>query len=205
MGLLKTIIQNPEVVLVALQILEAQKAEEREAASSTLIDGFWDELIGDRAETRVVEFVDYSCGYCANSARDLKSLGESAQAKARIVEFPILGERSWDIAKVALAVRNIAGDDAYREFHFEVFENQGRVRDGKSALKLAVEFGHRRDDLEAEAENPLIEAELNRNREIGRELGIQGTPSFVTRAKVHEGIMSLKELTEITTAQDIKK
>ncbi|WP_373634744.1 DsbA family protein [Yoonia sp. SS1-5] len=174
--------------------LAAQEQVTRIAAKSDLL--FADEAI------RIVEFVDYRCGYCARGAADVATLSEVEQRAIRIVELPILGEASTDLAKVALGVRNTAGEDAYRAFHFAVFERAGRVGSRALALRLAEELGHDRAAIDRASLAPDVAEEINRNLALARSLGISGTPAFVSPTKLHEGLMELAELRQIINDEE---
>ena len=182
-----------------MQLLEAEKAEEKLAASTASLEKFREELFPEGSNIRVVEFVDYNCGYCAASSKDIQSLPDGSAEVISFIELPILGEASWEIASVALAVRNTAGQAAYRAFHHAIFENKSFVRNGAGALRLAERMGHDTAAIKAASTHRDVEIALTRNREMARELGIQGTPSFVTQDRVHEGIMTLAELKSMTT------
>jgi protein-disulfide isomerase len=66
-------------------------------------------------DVTVVEFVDYRCGYCRKAHDEVSQLVET-DGNIRLVmkEFPILGEDSLTSARFAIAVRRLAGDDAYK-------------------------------------------------------------------------------------------
>lgn len=199
---IKAILAHPEVVLLAVEKLRAQEEAVREDQRRDRISAVEDQLFADEA-TRVVEFIDYRCGYCAQSAARLATLTPQERAAIRFMEFPILGEASTEVSEVALAVRNTAGEAAYRAFHFAVYESRGRVANRDSALALAASQGHDAAGIAAVSKGSPIRAELDRNRTLARSLGITGTPAFVSRGDVHEGLMELADLRRILSGDNL--
>lgn len=190
---IEAILANPEVVLLAVEKLKEREDVTRTAGQRDRIRPVEGELFVDDA-VRVVEFIDYRCGFCAQNAAIIGQLSQSSRSKVRFLEFPILGEASSEISEVALAVRNTSGDEAYRAFHFAVFESSGRVSGRESALALAASQGLDATVLSEVSKSLEVREEIDRNRVLARRLGITGTPAFVTRERIHEGLMDVADL-----------
>lgn len=201
---IQAILDNPEVVLMAIEQLREQDAMEERAQQQETIAAHESSLFDD-ANTKLVKFVDYRCGYCARSAATLHSLPESESSRVRLIEFPILGEESHEIAAVALAVKDVAGERAYRAFHFEVFASAGRINGREAALRLAIEHGHDENRLVSAINGPEIKAELQANHQLARALGLTGTPAFVSKDSIHEGLMPIEQLQSILSQKDSMK
>ncbi len=199
---MEAIIANPEVVLLAIEKLREREEASAAVAQAQRIKSHEAELFPD-GNTRLVKFIDYRCGYCAQSAASLATLSPEELDQIRFVEFPILGAASREIAEVALAVREIAGEGAYHTFHFAVFDADGRVTGRETALNLAQDFGHNRGDVAKIAASSFIDETINRNRVLARALEISGTPAFVSRETIHEGLMSLPDLRGILNEGDV--
>jgi protein-disulfide isomerase len=201
---LQAILDNPEVVLLAIQKLEEERTEAEALVEGQKVQALSESLFGTDENIQLVEFFDYRCGYCAQSANTMLALPHQMTTRVRLIEFPILGEASTQIAKVSLAVRNIEGEEAYKAFHFAVFEAAGRVGDTNSAVQLAGTMGLDMEAIQVEAESNDVAAELLRNQRLARELGIRGTPTFVGRDKIYDGLLNPDELVEILGEQEEK-
>ena len=199
---MEAILANPEVVLLAIEKLRESEEASAAAEQAQRIKSHELELFPD-GNTRLVKFIDYRCGYCAQSAASLATMSPEELDQIRLVEFPILGAASREIAEVALAVGEIAGEGAYRAFHFAVFDADGRVTGREAALNLAQDFGHNRGDVAKIAASSFIDATINSNRTLARALEITGTPAFVSRETIHEGLMSLPNLRRLLNEGDV--
>lgn len=199
------IMANPEVVILALEALEQQRQDEANSVTKAIIDGFAEDLFGTDERVQLVEFFDYRCGYCARAAEEQKALPLDVQNAIRRIELPILGDVSRDLAKVSLAVRNVEGDEAYRTFHHAVFAAQGRIGSTELALQLVKQLGWDAERVADVAESQAVLAELRRNDVMAQRLGIQGTPTYVSRSEVHSGILSNDQIIEITSSEQEAK
>ncbi len=194
---IEAILNNPEVVLLAIQRLEAERELAATEVEKRQIAEVAEQLFGDDPEIRLVEFFDYRCGYCAQSASQMQTLPHEMTDSVRLIEFPILGEASNDIAKVSIAVRNVAGEEAYLRFHYAVFDAAGRVGDTASAVRLAASLGYNAEAIAVEAQSNDVAAEILRNQRLAATLGIRGTPTFVGRDQIYDGMLNPEELVEI--------
>lgn len=201
---IEAILNNPEVVLLAIQRLEAERELAATAIQRGQIAEVADQLFGDDPEIRLVEFFDYRCGYCAQSATHMQTLPHEMTKGVRWIEFPILGTPSTELAQVSIAVRNVEGDTAYERFHYAVFDAAGRVADTASALRLVAELGFDAEAISIEAQSPDVAAEILGNQRLASTLGITGTPTFVGREKIYGGVLNPEELVEILQIKEDK-
>ncbi len=194
---MEAILNNPEVVLLAIQKLEEERERAETAVERQKIDELTRELFGDNPQIRLVEFFDYRCGFCAQSAAHMQTLPHGMTRGVRLIEFPILGEQSNELAKVSIAVRNVEGRDAYERFHYAVFDAAGRVSGTASALRLVEDLGFDVHAISVEAQSNDVAAEILRNQRLASTLGIRGTPTFVGRDQIYDGLLNPEELVEI--------
>ena len=194
---IEAILNNPEVVLLAIQRLEAERELAATEVERRQIAEVADQLFADDPEIRLVEFFDYRCGYCAQSASHMQTLPHELTKGVRLIEFPILGQESNDIAKVSIAVRNVEGETAYHRFHYAVFDAAGRVGDTASAIRRAESLGYDAGAITLEAQSNDVAAEILRNQRLAATLGIRGTPTFVGRDQIYDGLLNPEELVEI--------
>lgn len=194
---MEAIMNNPEVVLMAIQKLEEERSSQEAIASAKLIDELSDQIFGADENIALVEFFDYRCSYCARSAAHMASLPPEAAARVRYVEFPILGEASTELAQLSLGVRNVAGHEAHRLFHDQVFAQGGRITAKAPALRLIAQLGFDVDAITEEAESEEVAAELLRNQRLANRLGISGTPTFIGRDRTYGGLLNPEQLVAI--------
>jgi protein-disulfide isomerase len=141
------LLANPEVVVEAVQRLEArQRAAEQDEAQANL-KARSDEVFRDPAspvggnpqgDVTLVEFFDYNCPFCRRMA-PVMGEAEAADPKLRVVykEFPILGPDSRFAAKAALAAHK---QGKYVAFHKALMQAKG-VTDERKVLAVAAEVG----------------------------------------------------------------
>ena len=119
------LLENPEVIMEAVQVLEERQANEQAQGDVALVannaaaifaDGYsW---VGGNPEgdITVVEFLDYRCSFCRRAHPEVLDLVQGdGNIRYIVKEFPILGENSVLSSRFALAVRAVAGDEAYAE------------------------------------------------------------------------------------------
>src|ERR671919_854582 len=118
------LLKHPEVIMEALQILQArQKAAEAENLKRAIAERS-EEILNDPAapvggnpsgDVTLVEFFDYNCPYCRRVAPTVVELGESdPDLRPVYKEYPILGPGSQFAARAALASRR---QGKYVAFH----------------------------------------------------------------------------------------
>lgn len=179
------ILANPEVILEAVQRLQArQQAEEQARAKAALTDRGEairndprDPSVGpDDAPVTLVEFFDYQCGYCKRIFPAMTRLIEE-QEGVRIVfkEFPILGPASEVASRAALAAE---AQGRFLPFHRALMTLRGELTEDK-ILDTAASVGLDLERLEADMQSEAITAHIEETRGLAREIGVTGTPAFV--------------------------
>ncbi len=176
--------ENPEFVIETLNdFARSQQLASIEEATAlalpTLLSsegGFVAKKAKGEATVAVIEFFDYHCGFCKRAngvVQDLTKDDPAVQVVFR--ELPILREESQVAASFALAARD---QDKYVDLHFAMMGAKG-VIDEDRAIKIADKLGLDVQALKRRADAPDIVEELTLNREIARDLGFDGTPSFI--------------------------
>ena len=147
-----------------------------------------------QADVTIYEFFDYNCGYCKSVVKTiLDVLSEDKKINLVFVEFPILSEQSYITAKAALASKK---QDMYNKFHLSLMNIKGRVNEEK-VFSTAKEIGLDIDQLKIDMNNPQIEQQLLKNREIAKLLSLNGTPAFVIGDIIYPGALNLNNLKKI--------
>ena len=197
---LEAIRENPEIVMEAVEILQARdQAAAAEAASEVLSEqrSMLEQdpnapVIGNpEGDVTVVEFFDYNCPYCKRAAPELEAL-IAADDNVRVVfrEWPILGDGSVFAARAALAARK---QGKYEAFHWEMMGLSGRAEEA-SILAAAEKIGLDIDALRADMNAPDIDAHIDESMRLAELLGFSGTPSFVIGDALVPGFVPIDEL-----------
>ena len=197
------IMSNPKIVMDAAQKFQANQEEMESQAMEKAIKDKAEALYNDPAtpvagnpkgDVTLVEFFDYNCGYCKIAFKDVQTLvNEDKNLKVVFKEIPILSETSNIAARYALAANK---QGKYWEFHAALMGTSGGISEtmidqiGKD-LKLDM------TKLKADADSAEIRAEIEKNMDLARELGITGTPGFVIADKPlrgHYGVDAMRKL-----------
>jgi protein-disulfide isomerase len=137
------------------------------------------------AKTSVVEFFDYNCPYCRESVPALKSFyAANKNARFSFIEFPIKGNDSTLAARAAMAARK--QPDKYLAFHF-LLMNEANVVDQALLFADAQKAGLNVAKLQADMNDPGIDASLTAAHALADAAGVTGTPVFIVNGKIREG------------------
>jgi protein-disulfide isomerase len=208
------LLENPGVLMEAIAILEQQRETDAAQRDLTLLRDNTDVIFNNaddwaggnlKGDITVVEFVDYRCGYCRKAHDEVSQLVET-DGNIRLVmkEFPILGEDSLTSARFAIAVRRLAGDDAYKRAHDALIALKGPV-DATALGRLAGEIGLDMGKVAAEMESPAVADIIRANHELASLLDINGTPTFVIRETMVRGYVPLDGMRQIVQGQRAAK
>ncbi|MFW8592707.1 DsbA family protein [Cribrihabitans neustonicus] len=200
------LMENPAVILEAVNLLEQQQAEAEAARDEALVAEHLEALENDgyswvggnpEGDITLVEFMDYRCGYCRRAAPEVEKLLESdGNIRLVIKEFPILGEASVLSSRFAVATKQVAGDEAYKHVHDALISMDGEP--SEVALKRLA------DGLELDAEaifarmdSDKVTRELRQTRALAQELSISGTPTFVLGGELLRGYLPAAQMESI--------
>jgi protein-disulfide isomerase len=203
------LLENPEVLMEAIAILEQRQTEdqivtdrERVAANADEIFADADSWVGGNPEGDVtlVEFMDYRCGFCRRAHPEVAELvAGDGNIRYIVKEFPILGEESVAASRFALAVRNVAGDAAYKDVHDRLIGARGAMNDDTFG-RIGVELGLDVDAVMVEMQNPDIDRIIRENHALAQALEISGTPSFIFQTDMVRGYVPLESMKGIVQA-----
>jgi protein-disulfide isomerase len=144
-----------------------------------------------QGDVTVVEFFDYNCGYCKRAFQDLQILLESDEnVNIVFVEMPILGPSSLLTAKWSLAA---AKQDKYFDYHAALMKFSGKKNE-QSLSAVAESAGLDVQQLKLDAQSPEISEQIQKNVEIARQIGVNGTPGFVINGEIFKGYLGYEGL-----------
>jgi protein-disulfide isomerase len=200
------LLSHPEVMLEVQEAYEKKVEGERVEATQARLPSFYKSLASmspqlsglsvGNGDVTVVEFFDYNCGYCRKTLPDLVKLVENdPKVKVQFMEFPILAPESIDASKVAIAA---AKQGKYFEFHKAMFAAGRATKEG--ALKIAEQLGLDMKRLKADSESPETETLISKIADLGKQMHIDGTPTFVVGDKTNPGWTRYEELKDLVDA-----
>jgi protein-disulfide isomerase len=180
----------------------AQRAEDaRSAAASAAairkvgLDAFFNPRIAFvtgpvNAPNTMVEFYDYDCPYCRASLPAVKKAYEQHKNDTRFafIEFPldIHGPGAVLAAKASLAAR--AQPDKFLAFHYLMMGESEQMTEDM-VMADAKKAGLDLKKLQADMASPEIARIVTDSHAFGKEVGLQGTPTFIINGVMYPGAM----------------
>ncbi|MEX0350693.1 MAG: DsbA family protein [Paracoccaceae bacterium] len=200
------LLENPEVIVEAIEVLEQQQQQQASLADQELVQANSDALFNDGyswvggnpdGDITLVEFMDYRCGYCRRAVPEVASLlAEDGNIRLVVKEFPILGEASVLSSRFAIATKQVAGDDAYKQVHDALLEFGGDVSE-VTLRRLSDGLGLDSDAILAAMDSDAVSEEIAKTRELAQKLQISGTPSFVLGTEMLRGFLPADQMQQI--------
>ena len=199
------LLENPEVIIEAIQIWEQRRHRAEAHAQALAVDRFFDEIFFDvnswvggslEGAPTIVEFLDYNCGFCRRAHDDVQFLlAEDGNIRFVVKEFPVLGPDSEMASRFAIAVHRLYGDDEYKAVHDAMITFNGPI-DIPAIESLIERMGFDIDRLEVEMLGDQVSNIIAANRELAQRLGINGTPGFIIGKTVYEGLQSYEAMVD---------
>ncbi|ETX16520.1 DSBA oxidoreductase [Roseivivax halodurans JCM 10272] len=200
------LMENPQVILEAVDALEQQQAADQAQADGELVAAHSNAIFEDGyswvggnpdGDITVVEFMDYRCGYCRRAKDEVEQLVESdGNIRFILKEFPILGEASMTASRFAIAAKNVGGDEAYKSVHDALMAMSGEP--SETALKrIAGTLGLDADAVMDEMDSDAVTEEIASVRELAQQLQIRGTPTFVMGDELIRGYVTIDQMRAI--------
>lgn len=188
---------NPEVLIEAINVLEERRAAASVVNDRDLVAANHDAIFDDGfswvggnpdGDLTVVEFVDYRCGVCRRFNEELRDIvAKDGNIRLVLKEFPILGQDSDASARFAVAVHQIAGDQAYAKAHDALMELRGPAT--TEALKrISASIGVDPDQAVNLMNAESVTAVLRANHQLAERMAIQGTPTYVIGDELLRGV-----------------
>ena len=192
------LLDNPEVIMEAVDLLEQRQAQAEAAHDLALVKAHSGEIFDDgyswvggnlEGDITLVEFVDYRCGYCRRAHEEVKEL-VSKDGNIRLIykEFPILGEASVLSSRFAVTVKQIAGNEAYAQAHDALISMTGEPS-ATSLARLADALGLDAQKIIAHMDDDAVTEEIRATRALAQKLNISGTPTFVMQDQLLRGYL----------------
>ena len=203
------LLENPEVLLEAMDVLRARNAAEEARADEDLIADNLEALtnsplawVGGNpdGDVTMIEFLDYQCGYCKQAHEDVKELVQSdGNIRYIVMELPILGPESVVAARAATAVLEHQGPEVYAAFHDALMSFRGRLNDDVIG-KIAASTGVNVSQMIADMESDSVGAHLDMVKGLAAKLNVNGTPAFVIGNRMVRGYRPLDGMRQEVSA-----
>lgn len=204
------LLDNPEVLMEAIGVLEQRQAAAETANDQNMARAFNAELTDDGfsfvggnpdGDITIVEFMDYRCGYCKRAFPEIEALvTQDGNIRLVVKEYPILGEQSVLASRFAIAVKQTAGDEAYKLVHDTLMTLRSDI--SETALEqLARTAGLNVQDVFAQMNSDAVTEVLMRNAELGARMQISGTPTFVVEDEMVRGYVPSAQMAAIVAEQ----
>lgn len=189
----EAIMADPQVIPDAINRLQQMEVEKLLASNRSAIEtpfaGAW--AGAPDGDVVLVEFFDYNCPFCRQSTADVdRLLKEDPGLKVVYRDLPVLGPESERFARASLSA---AQQGRYRRFYGAVFQGQGALTQERlirNVRAAGLDEARVAQDLAGKA----IAAEVQKNLELGRALGLTGTPSYVIGNRILSGAVGYEAL-----------
>lgn len=207
------IMTNPEVLIEAVNSMEAQRLADEAKNDRVLVETHKDAIFSDGhswvggnpdGDLTIVEFIDYRCGYCRKFNQQVHDIVESdGNIRLILKEFPILGPDSETSARFAVAVRQLGGDDAYVKAHDELMAMRG-APSPEALKKIAADIGIDGEEVLNTMNTETVSAVLRDNRQLAEQMAIMGTPTFIIGDTLLRGMPADGLEAVVAAARDAK-
>lgn len=198
------LMENPEVLIEAIQVLESRQAAQKVSADAQLLqdnhaaifdDGY--SFVGGNPEGDItlVEFMDYRCSFCRQAHPEVaKLLKNDGNIRWIVKEFPILGPDSTLASRFAVSVLQIGGADAYGRAHDTLMTMRAKVTP-EVLKKLAGDLGLDAGAVLAKMDSAEVTKVIDANHALAQRLQISGTPTFILQDQFLRGYVPLDAMT----------
>jgi protein-disulfide isomerase len=191
------LLQHPEILQEMATKLDTQQKEAETTARTTNLKGHAPEIFHDasdavignpKGDVTMVEFMDYNCGWCKKSVKEVQALVEQDK-NVRVVmkEFPIFGAGSEYAAKAALAA---VKQGKYWQLHQAMFASESKVT-AEVVDQIAAEQGLDVAKMKKDMEDPAILANIQKTQILAQTLLFTGTPAFIVDDQVSPGYIPI--------------
>jgi protein-disulfide isomerase len=204
------LLENPEVILEAMDELQARQDQEAAERDKAMLAANMDAIVNDGhswvggnpdGDVTIVEFMDYRCGYCRKAHDEVNAL-VNADGNIRYIvkEFPILGEESLLSSQFAIAVQQLHGPDAYKAAHNALITLRSEAT-AENLGQLAADLGYDPAPILTRMGGPEVRAVIEANYALGQTMEINGTPTFVMGDTLLRGYVEYEAMQSIVAAE----
>jgi protein-disulfide isomerase len=198
------ILEHPEIIPQAMERLQNREVTQLlENNRKEIETPFASAVAGNPdGDVSLVVFFDYACPYCRQGHKDVARLAaEDKGLKIVYRDFPVLSPASDEAAMAALSA---AQQGKYTRFHDTMFETPGKVSHERT-VAMVRSAGLDEMRTAKDLQSPALKAEIKKNLELGRALGLTGTPSYVVGNEILSGAVGYDRLkAAVAKAREVK-
>jgi protein-disulfide isomerase len=203
--ILEVIRRNPNVLIDVLKkytLEEQQKEQKAQQEALKLVRRNTKAMIGDSptmgATDRkivMVEFSDFQCPYCAAANQNVKQFMAKHKDKVTLVykHFP-LTQAHPEALPAARAAWAANKQGKFWEYQDALFANQPKLGEAlylETATKLKLDLGKFNTDRK------VADPEIVKDFRLGRQVGVEGTPTFILNGEVLAGPASIADFEKV--------
>lgn len=131
------------------------------------------------AKVRVVEFLDFHCGHCAQFAKGQlpeleKKYVDTGVVQWAVVVYPLSPEHQRTAEAAYCADRQ----SRFWEYHDRLFDRQKGKFSDEELVRMAEELGLKRAEFEGCLKDPSVGKRVTELAQQARDLGVNSTPTF---------------------------
>jgi protein-disulfide isomerase len=198
------ILAHPEIIPQAMERLQNREVTQLlENNRKEIETPFGSAVAGNpQGDVSLVVFFDYACPYCRQGHKDVARLAaEDKGLKIVYRDFPVLSPASDEAAMAALSA---AQQGMYTRFHDAMFDTPGKVGHERTVAMVRT-AGLNEMQTAKDLQSPALKAEIKKNLELGRALGLTGTPSYVVGNEILSGAVGYDRLkAAVAKAREVK-
>lgn len=184
----KMLNDNPEMIVNAMQAYQIKQQEEAERAANEALAQYAEQInstenspfVGkEDAKIVMVEFFDFSCGYCKRLAPSLeKTIENNADVKFIFKPLTFLGNLSVYKAKAAMAANK---QGKFIEFYKKAMT--GDQKDEAAVDAMAKEIGLDVAAYKKDMESEEVQKALNEISDLAQNIRVNGVPTLILNGK----------------------
>ncbi|MGL5061133.1 MAG: DsbA family protein [Microcoleus sp.] len=204
---LQVIRENPQVVVESVQAYQQQQQDQLKAAQQQFLQQMTTDpksVIGDSpskgakdGKIVLLEFSDFQCPFCARAHENVKQFMAKHQDKVTLAykHLPLtsIHPQAMPAAKAAWAAQQ---QGKFWEYYSALFEGQKQLGE-EFYVATAQKLNLKLDKFNSDRNSPAAEAAIQKDIQLARSVGIEGTPFFVMNGKTFSGAVEVAEMEKI--------
>ncbi|MEA5485521.1 MULTISPECIES: DsbA family protein [Pseudanabaena] len=201
---LEVIRKNPQVILDSVQAYQKAQAQQEEQLRDKVLSQIRQEprlllrnspVTGSASQKIIMaEFSDFECPFCARGHAVVKEFMSKNQNDVTLVykHFP-LAEIHAQAEPAAFASWAAFQQGKFWEYHDALFEQQNKLGE-EFYLEIANNLKLDIDRFNRDRQSKEAKEAVKKDFELGKSLGVRGTPSFVVNGVFFSGVPEVKDL-----------
>ena len=208
MSVEETLNNNPEIIINAMQKYEQKMREQALAEAQKMLTDNIDAINNDpnspiignpNGEITLVEFFDFSCGFCHRLYPALKNIiAKNPDVKVVVKSLDFVSPDSKYAARAALA----AGEQGkYTEMYDALFTSEGPLTE-ESINAAAVKIGLDMAKFNADVNSDKVKNTMSNFSSLAQKIQVNGVPSMILNGKM---LQTLDESVIQNAIDELKK